>query len=123
MYATESKYYNDSPFFKMYFNWNIIAFQCCVGLCSTTAWLNYKYTYIPSLLSLLPTCLPPQVIPEHQAELPVLHSSLPLAVCFMHDRVYVSVLTLSLPPCAHTSILHVCISIPALQIGLSVPFF
>ena len=36
------------------FNWRIIALQCYVGFCYTTVQIRYKYTYIPSLLSLPP---------------------------------------------------------------------
>ena len=66
-------------------------------------------------------------ITEHQAELPVLHSSFPLAI--LHMVVYIFQCcssispTLSLPRWVHKSILYVCVSIPALQIGSSIPFF
>ena len=46
-----------------------------------------------SLLFWAPLPAPPlEVITERQAELPVLHSGFPLAVCFAHGRVYKSVL-------------------------------
>ena len=32
-----------------------------------------------------------QVITEHQAELPVLHSGFPLVICFTHNSVYVPI--------------------------------
>ena len=43
---------------KFMFNWRIIALQYCVGFCHASAWINCRYTYIPSLLNLPPTFLP-----------------------------------------------------------------
>ena len=39
-----------SLFKKIFFNWRIIALQCCISSCHT--WMSHRYTYIPSLLSL-----------------------------------------------------------------------
>ena len=65
------------------FSWSILALQCWVSFCCTTIRISYKYTYIPSLLSLPPTPVPHiKVIPGHRAELPVLYSSFPLAAYF-----------------------------------------
>ena len=63
------------------------------------------------------------VITERRAELPVLYSSFPLAICLTHGGVYMSVLILqfvppSFPlPSVHKSFLYICASIPALQIA------
>ena len=75
--------------FKFIFNWSIIALQYCVGFSHTTTWISHKYTYVPSLLNLIP---PLQVVIEHQVELPVLHSNFPLTIFFTSGNVYVSIL-------------------------------
>ena len=92
--------------------------------------ISYKYTHMPSLLS-LPAILaiPPfQVISEHREELPNLHSRVPFAIYLIPGSMYLSMLlsqfiSPSLPDCAHKAMLQVCVSIPALQTGSSGPFF
>ena len=51
-------------------------------------WTSYVYTYIPEPPShpFYPTTL------DHQAELSVLYNSFPLAICFIHGSVYMSML-------------------------------
>ena len=73
----------DAPFYLVFVviisDWSIIAVQCC------PTGISYKYTYIPSLLSLPPCSIPPLwVITEHQAELPLVYRSFPLASYFIH---------------------------------------
>ena len=80
----------DVLFLKFIFNWRIIALSCCIGFCSTTAWISYKYTCISSLLSLPPT--PPHLTPlgHHRPPswAPCARQLLP-TICFIHDNTVV----------------------------------
>lgn len=74
--------------------------------------------------------IPPlQVITERQAELPMLHNCLPLAIYIFQTVMYRCQCyfpvrpTLSFPPHFYMSTLYIFISIPAGQIGSAVPFF
>ena len=89
----------------------------------------YIYIYIntnthtspPSLASFPPTPVPPIWVPTgHRAELPVLYSRFPLAICFPHANVYIPRYSLSLShppppflcphfyflPCKHIHLYH-----------------
>lgn len=82
------------------------------------------YTYIPTFLSLSPTPRPRPSRSPQSTELRSLcyPAGFPLAFCFTRGSVYMSV-PLS-PPLLHVhrDVLYVCVSMPALQIGSSVPF-
>ena len=45
-------------FFNFIFNWRIITLQYCVGFCHTSKWISHRYTYVLSLLNLLPISHP-----------------------------------------------------------------
>ena len=45
-------------FFNLFFYWRIIALQNFVVFCQTSTWMSHRYTYIPSLLNLLPSPSP-----------------------------------------------------------------
>ena len=45
-------------FCKFIFNWRIISLQYCVGFCHTSTWISHRDTYIPFLLTLLPSSHP-----------------------------------------------------------------
>ena len=84
--------------------------------------ISHNYTYNPSR---------PHPVPlgHHKAAgwAPCVTEQL-LISCFMHESVYMlmllsSFIPLSFPHCVHKFILYICISIPSLQIGTSIPFF
>ena len=84
----------------------------------------------PSWISLpSPHSAPPPGHHRAPAELPVLYSNFPLAnlhvIVYIRQRYFLDSSHHSLPHphCVHKSTFYVCISIPVLQIGLSVPFF
>ena len=105
--------------FIFIFDWKIIALQYFVGFCHTTMWISYKYTYIPSLLSLSPTHPHPRLIPlsHHRAPSWTPTGILPLAIYFTYGNVCNSVLlsqfiapSLS-PSVVHKSSLYICVSL------------
>ena len=72
--------------FLIFFNWRIIALQCWVGFCHTSIWISHRYamsppswtSFLPSTPQLHPT---PQVVTEHQVELPASLSAKLLQSC------------------------------------------
>ena len=111
-------------------NWRMIALQWCVGVCHTSTWISHRYTYVPSLLSLpsISHPLPSRLSASTRLELPTPYSKFLLAVYFTHGDAYVSMLlsiqpALSFPHCVHKSVVYVCVSIAALQVGSSVASF
>ena len=129
-----SKYtYISSLFFifKFIFNWRIIGLQCHVGFCHISIWISQRYTYVPSLLNLPYTYPLPATLSHHGALswVPCAVQQLPTSSLLYTWRcIYINAAlsvrsTLPSPvlcPKAHS--LHL-ISIPAMQIGSSVPFF
>lgn len=47
-------------FLKVIFNWRITVLQSCLGFSHTTMQISHKYTYVFSVLNLLPTPSPPK---------------------------------------------------------------
>ena len=110
----------------------ITASQSCVGSRCSMTWVShmYVYTYIPSLLRLplfthlIPLGLhrTPSWAPSSVQELPTTY--LFYTRWFVYMSRLLSQLSSPIPsrPVFHKSILDICISISALQIGSSVPF-
>ena len=92
--------------------YHVVSFWC------TAMWIRHLYTYVPSLWNLPPT-LPLNPLGHHRAPswAPCAVSSFPLALCFTHDSVCMSVLLSEfIPPspsphCVHMSVLYVCVSL------------
>jgi len=97
-------------FFNLFFNWRKIALQYCVGFYHTATQISHNYTYIPSLMSLLP--FPHPSSPSQSAKL--IAASYQLSI--LHMIVYnMSVLLFPfshplLPPlCLRVHSLHLCL--------------
>ena len=109
------------PFYLFFFNWRIIAFQCCVGFCHTSVWISHKYTYVASR--------PPPRLSQSTGfsslcYMAVSHQLSILQVVYIYFSATLSIHPMfSFPRFIYKSVLYVCISIPALQIGSSVQFF
>ena len=69
-----------------FFNWRVAALQCRFLLCSDVGQVWVCMCPLPHPVLLL------GVIPRCRAELPVLYSSSPLAICLIHGSLYVSML-------------------------------
>ena len=103
---------------------NCFAVLC---FCCTPVGISSTYACIPSLLSLPPPSSHPSRSSPSWA--PCAVQQLP-AACLSYTRscIYVSSTlsvcpTLFFPACAHKSVLYICVCIPALWIGSSVPVY
>ena len=129
--------YHKEDFIIIIFNRSLLEYNCFTILCQFLLYNKVKqpyayiYLHIPFLLSLPPTLpIPPlQVIAKHRGDLPVLCCCFPLAN-YLHSVVYIcrcySHFATASPSPLHRvlkSILYVCVFIPALPLGSSVPFF
>ena len=112
--------------FKKIFYWNIITLQGYISFCCTTKWTSYICIHIspPSCTSLSPPPHPSGS--SHWAERPVLYSRLPVALYFTHGKCVnpnLPVCPTFLHPYPHTHMPILCISIFALELSSSWPFF
>ena len=121
-------------YFFFFFNWRIVALQYCVGCCHISTWISHKYTYVPSLFNFPPTShsIPslyvvtgpsfwvPWVMQKISAGwLSILHVVVYTFPCYSLHLSHCLI-----PPLhVHKSVLLVCVSTAALQIGSSLPSF
>ena len=106
-------------FLGVYLLYSATSFYCL------TKWISWTYTYIPLFF-----ISPIQIPTERYAEFLALCSSFSLVICFINS---VNSLCMSIPICqliplpfpfgVHRLVIYICVSISALQIGSSVPFF
>ena len=91
------------PTFFFFFK---LEYSCFTMLCWFLLYndVNRLHVYIyPLPLGTPPPPIPPiQVTTEHPAELPALYSGFPLALCFTHGRVFMSVPISQFIPSPHT---------------------
>ena len=109
----------------VFFNWRIIALQCCVDFCHIITRISHRCIYIFSLLSISPESQSCRLMQNFGLVSLCFIAASPQLCYFTHGSVYMSVVRSHLlPPSQHKSILHICVSIhiPVLQIGSSVPF-
>ena len=110
----------------------VVSLQYCVSFCYTMKWISYMYTYIPYLLNLPPTSNPhPTHLGHHRApswapcalqQVPTSYLFYTRLCIYVNPNLPMHPTPLS-PPRVHMFILYICVCIPALQIGSSVPFF
>ena len=115
------------------FNWKLIALQYCVGFSQTSTWISHRFTHVPSHFNIPLTSLPiPPPLGCYPAGLNSLsHTANPHWLSIFHMVMCVSMFFSSyIPPSpssptshVHKSVLNVCVSTAALQIGSSVPSF
>ena len=116
-------------FLLIYFNWRIIALQCCYGFCHISTWIGQGCTCPPHLEP--PSQLPPYPSPLGCYRAPALgtllqYIELSLVIYFTYGNVYICQcysLKLSHPilPLNPKSVLYICVSFAALYLGLLVP--
>ena len=114
-------------FWFFLFSWGIAALQCWASF-SVVQWREsavgkhispLSWTSIPTT----PSNPPIKGIPEHQAKLPVPDSRIPLAICFIHDSVHMSIpisqfIPIPSPAHVHTVSTSVSLSLPCKQVHL-----
>ena len=114
-------------FFNLFLIEKITALQCCVSFCCWTP-VNQSYVYICPLPPAPPSYTPPHPTRLSMACTPCAPTAATLWLSILHTVVCMfQCCSLNpshplLPP-LHPQVCSLCISIPALQIGLSVPLF
>ena len=106
--------------FFFFFYWNIIVWQCCASFCCTQSESSISIHISPPFWISLPSKSPQQTS--------AIYSRFSLFIYFIHSRVYMSIPISHFIPSplllrVHIFVLYACVSISALQVSSSLPFF
>ena len=104
----------------IYFNWRVITFQYCGGLCHTSTWISHGCTCVPH-----PE--PSSQHPPHPVssfECPASCTELVLVIYFTYGNIHFNAIlsyhpTLAFFHIVQKSVLYICVSFAALHIGSS----
>ena len=118
-------------FYFIFISWRLITLQYCSGFCHILKWISHGFTCVPH--HDLPSHLPIHPIPLGLPSAPGPSASLmhpTWAGDLFHPRKYTcfdNVLlkhpTLAFSHRVQKSVLYICVSLPVLHIGLSLPSF